>query len=112
MADLIRKSGNSVVLLVLDEASYENAEKEKLNLEELGKQPAQKPHEQLSSPVMNGVGTPAPRPRFCYLVKEGNSYGFSLKTTVGENNGYKREGGRGMPVLLICCEMGRGVCSS
>ncbi|XP_019384269.1 PREDICTED: Na(+)/H(+) exchange regulatory cofactor NHE-RF3 [Crocodylus porosus] len=85
VADLIKKSGKSVVLLVLDEASYEKAEQEKLNLEELDKQTPQKPHEQLPSPVRNGVGTPAPRPRLCYLVKEGNSYGFSLRTTAGKN---------------------------
>uniref|UniRef100_A0A8C8RBQ3 PDZ domain containing 1 n=1 Tax=Pelusios castaneus TaxID=367368 RepID=A0A8C8RBQ3_9SAUR len=84
VVEMVRMSGNSVTILVLDEASYEKAEKEGVNFEELGqKQTTQQPQEQPPA-VTNGVIVPVPRPRLCYLVKEGNSYDFSLKTTIGQ----------------------------
>uniref|UniRef100_A0A8C4VL59 PDZ domain containing 1 n=1 Tax=Gopherus evgoodei TaxID=1825980 RepID=A0A8C4VL59_9SAUR len=82
VVELVKRSGNSVTVLILDEASYEKAEKEGVNFEELGqKQTTQEQKEQ--PPVTNGVTTPVPQPRLCYLVKERKSYDFSLKTTVG-----------------------------
>ncbi|XP_037762156.1 Na(+)/H(+) exchange regulatory cofactor NHE-RF3 isoform X1 [Chelonia mydas] len=83
VVEMVKRSGNSVTVLILDEASYEKAEKEGVNFEELGhKQTTQQQKEQL--PVMNGVTAPVPQPRLCYLVKERNSYNFSLKTTTGQ----------------------------
>uniref|UniRef100_A0A8C0GWX4 PDZ domain containing 1 n=1 Tax=Chelonoidis abingdonii TaxID=106734 RepID=A0A8C0GWX4_CHEAB len=83
VVELVKRSGNSVTVLILDEASYEKAEKEGVNFEELGqKQTTQQQKEQ--PPVTNGVTTPVPQPRLCYLVKERKSYDFSLKTTVGQ----------------------------
>ncbi|KAG6925493.1 PDZ domain containing 1, partial [Chelydra serpentina] len=83
VVEMVKRSGNSVTVLILDEASYEKAEKEGVNFEELGqKQTTQQQKEQ--PPVTNGVTAPVPQPRLCYLVKERNSYDFSLKTTVGQ----------------------------
>ncbi|XP_074853930.1 Na(+)/H(+) exchange regulatory cofactor NHE-RF3 isoform X2 [Carettochelys insculpta] len=79
VVEMIRKSGNSVTILILDEASYEKAEKEGVNLEELGQK--QTTQQQKQPPVMNGVTAPVPQLRLCYLVKEGHSFDFSLKTT-------------------------------
>ncbi|XP_029434211.1 Na(+)/H(+) exchange regulatory cofactor NHE-RF3 [Rhinatrema bivittatum] len=77
VVELIKASGNSVNLLVLDEASYENAKKRGDKLSELDlNQPARQP-------VMNGGTSFIPQPRLCYLTKEKNTYGFSLKTTQG-----------------------------
>lgn len=84
----MKNSGNSVVLLVLDEASYKKAEKEGANLEELGQKVSKRKKEQQSTlPVANGAITAVPQPRLCYLVKEEKGYGFSLKTTEGESLG-------------------------
>nr|XP_056714592.1 Na(+)/H(+) exchange regulatory cofactor NHE-RF3 [Euleptes europaea] len=85
VADLVKKNMNSVVFLVLDEKSYEKAQKEKIVLEELGqKSEAQHPLGHLP-PATNREPAPVPQPRLCYLTKEGKtSYGFSLKTTAGQ----------------------------
>uniref|UniRef100_A0A8C3FHM1 PDZ domain containing 1 n=1 Tax=Chrysemys picta bellii TaxID=8478 RepID=A0A8C3FHM1_CHRPI len=83
VVEMVKRSGNSVTVLILDDASYEKAEKEGVNFEELGqKQTTQQQKKQ--PPVTNGVTAPVPQPRLCYLVKERNSYDFSLKTTVGQ----------------------------
>lgn len=87
VVEMIKKSGNSVTILILDEASYEKAEKEGVNFEELGQKQTTQQQQEQPPPVTNGVTIPVPQPRLCYLVKEGNCYDFSLKTTVGENNG-------------------------
>ncbi|NXU50307.1 NHRF3 protein, partial [Turnix velox] len=85
VVEIVRNSGNSVVLLVLDGASYQKAEKEGVNLEELsqkvstGEQQEQRPQ----LPTANGAITAVPQPRLCYLVKEEKGYGFSLKTIEG-----------------------------
>ncbi|KFV85319.1 Na(+)/H(+) exchange regulatory cofactor NHE-RF3, partial [Struthio camelus australis] len=89
VVEIIKSSGNSVVFLVLDEASYLKARKEGVNLEELGQKASteqQKEQQEKQFPPLraNGAIAAAPQPRLCYLVKEGNSYGFSLKTTEGQ----------------------------
>ncbi|XP_028936928.1 Na(+)/H(+) exchange regulatory cofactor NHE-RF3 [Ornithorhynchus anatinus] len=77
--ELIRSSGNTVTFLVLDGPSYEEAVRQGVALQELG--PSQEP----PCPVANGVaGAGGRRPRFCYLVKDGDSFGFSLKTVQGQ----------------------------
>ncbi|XP_039697329.1 Na(+)/H(+) exchange regulatory cofactor NHE-RF3 isoform X2 [Pteropus medius] len=86
VVDLVRKSGNSVTLLVLDGTSYEKAMETKVDLKELGQEPSA--NGKTPSPVANG-GTQTPtQPRLCYLVKEGSSYGFSLKTVQGKKGVY------------------------
>uniref|UniRef100_A0A670Y719 PDZ domain containing 1 n=1 Tax=Pseudonaja textilis TaxID=8673 RepID=A0A670Y719_PSETE len=84
VADLIRKGVTSVLFLVLDDHSYESALKEGISLEELAeKSPNQ---EQTEEPqlVQSGEMGSLPQPRFCYLTKEKNSYGFSLKSSAGQ----------------------------
>ncbi|XP_021258342.1 Na(+)/H(+) exchange regulatory cofactor NHE-RF3 [Numida meleagris] len=86
VVEIVKNSGNSVVFLVLDEASYKKAEKEGANLEELGRKVSKgkKKEKQPTLPVANGAITAVPQPRLCYLVKEEKGYGFSLKTTEGQ----------------------------
>ncbi|KAM6217836.1 Na(+)/H(+) exchange regulatory cofactor NHE-RF3 isoform 2-T2 [Rhynchocyon petersi] len=83
VVDLVRKSGNSVTLLVLDGKSYEKAIKNKVDLKELGQ--SQEPSLNKEPLVVkNGGPETWTQPRLCYLVKEGNSFGFSLKTIKGQ----------------------------
>ncbi|XP_065718823.1 Na(+)/H(+) exchange regulatory cofactor NHE-RF3 [Patagioenas fasciata] len=85
VVEIVKNSGNSVVLLVLDGASYQKAEEEGVNLEEVGQKVSTGQQEQQSPPTMaNGAITAVPQPRLCYLVKEEKGYGFSLKTTEGQ----------------------------
>ncbi|XP_040854291.1 Na(+)/H(+) exchange regulatory cofactor NHE-RF3 isoform X3 [Ochotona curzoniae] len=85
VVDLVRKSGNSVTLLVLDGDSYEDAMKKKVDLKELGQSQEQpRVNDEKPGPVMNGSVDTWRQPRLCYLVKEGNSYGFSLTTVQGQ----------------------------
>ncbi|XP_036046019.1 Na(+)/H(+) exchange regulatory cofactor NHE-RF3 isoform X2 [Onychomys torridus] len=84
VVDLVRKSGNSVTLLVLDGASYERAIKKQVDLKELDQSQGEPAfHDKKPGPVMNGAVETA-QPRLCYLVKEGSSFGFSLKTIQGQ----------------------------
>ncbi|XP_051634739.1 Na(+)/H(+) exchange regulatory cofactor NHE-RF3 isoform X2 [Manacus candei] len=85
VVELIKNSGNSVVLLVLDDASYHKAQKEGVNLEELGQKASTGQQQEQSPPSTANRGTTAvPQPRLCYLAKEEKGYGFSLKTTEGQ----------------------------
>ncbi|XP_065597985.1 Na(+)/H(+) exchange regulatory cofactor NHE-RF3 [Cyrtonyx montezumae] len=86
VVEIVKNSGNSVVFLVLDEASYIKAEKEGANLEELGQKVSKgkKKKQQSTLPVANGAVAAVPQPRLCYLAKEEKGYGFSLKTTEGQ----------------------------
>ncbi|XP_036128650.1 Na(+)/H(+) exchange regulatory cofactor NHE-RF3 isoform X1 [Molossus molossus] len=89
VVDLVRKSGNSVTLLVLDGDSYEKAIKRNVDLKELGqsqKEPSL--NDKKLPPVMNGGAQTWTQPRLCYLVKEGSSFGFSLKTVQGQKGVY------------------------
>ncbi|XP_048349306.1 Na(+)/H(+) exchange regulatory cofactor NHE-RF3 isoform X1 [Sphaerodactylus townsendi] len=85
VADLVRKNINSVVFLVLDEKSYEKAQKERIVLEKL-RQKSETQHPPEHFPLeTNREPDPVPQPWLCYLTKEGQtSYGFSLKTTAGQ----------------------------
>ncbi|XP_077012019.1 Na(+)/H(+) exchange regulatory cofactor NHE-RF3 isoform X2 [Tamandua tetradactyla] len=89
VVDLVRKSGHSVTLLVLDGISYEKAIKKHVDLKELGQsQKATGSGHQELPPVMNGGPQTWPQPRLCYLEKAGGSYGFSLKTVHGKRGVY------------------------
>ncbi|NXP89240.1 NHRF3 protein, partial [Passerina amoena] len=82
VVEMVRNSGNSVVLLVLDDASYEKAQKEGVNLEGLGQKTSTGQQQEQQCPP--STATAAPRPRLCYLVREETGYGFSLKSTEGQ----------------------------
>ncbi|NXR90264.1 NHRF3 protein, partial [Hypocryptadius cinnamomeus] len=82
VVEMVRNSGNSVVLLVLDDASYEKAQKEGVNLEGLGQKASTGQLQELQCPP--STATAVPQPRLCYLVKEETGYGFSLKSTEGQ----------------------------
>ncbi|XP_048207860.1 Na(+)/H(+) exchange regulatory cofactor NHE-RF3 [Perognathus longimembris pacificus] len=85
VVDLVRKSGNSVNLLVLDGGSYEKAIKKQVDLRELsGSQKELELNDRKMAAAMNGGAQAWTQPRLCYLVKDGNSYGFSLKTVQGK----------------------------
>ncbi|XP_006899603.1 PREDICTED: Na(+)/H(+) exchange regulatory cofactor NHE-RF3 [Elephantulus edwardii] len=88
VVDMIRKSGSSVTLLVLDGKSYEEAIKNKVDLKELGQSEEPRLNDKEPSLVKNGGTETWTQPRLCYLVKEGKSYGFSLKTTKGKKGIY------------------------
>ncbi|XP_009867869.1 PREDICTED: Na(+)/H(+) exchange regulatory cofactor NHE-RF3 [Apaloderma vittatum] len=86
VVEIIKTSGNSIVLLVLDGTSYEKAKKEGVNLEELT-QKVSTGQQQSLPPMDNGAITAVPQPRLCYLVKEEKGYGFSLKT-IGQKGSF------------------------
>ncbi|XP_032075423.1 Na(+)/H(+) exchange regulatory cofactor NHE-RF3 [Thamnophis elegans] len=84
VAELIRKSVTPVLFLVLDDHSYENALKEGISLEELAKKSPNQEQTEEPQLVQSGESGSAPQPRLCYLTKEKNSYGFSLKSSAGQ----------------------------
>lgn len=73
VVDIVRNSGASVTFHIMDEASYKQDKAQGANLS--GPQ---------SKPVANGVTKEVPKPKLCYLVKSGASYGFSLCSVKGE----------------------------
>lgn len=74
-----------MTLLVLDGDSYEKAVKHQVDLKELDQSPREPAlNEKKPDLGMNGGVETCAQPRLCYLVKEGNSFGFSLKTIQGE----------------------------
>ncbi|XP_072332142.1 Na(+)/H(+) exchange regulatory cofactor NHE-RF3 [Scyliorhinus torazame] len=84
VVELIKRSGNSVTLLILDDISYTQAKKQSINLSELGgPSPSPSPIPNPVEPVMNGVSGQTPQPKLCHLVKQASSFGFSLKTIEG-----------------------------
>ncbi|XP_070606341.1 Na(+)/H(+) exchange regulatory cofactor NHE-RF3 isoform X2 [Erythrolamprus reginae] len=80
VTDLIRKSVIPILFLVLDDHSYESALKEGIGLEELSKTSTNQEQAEEPQPMQSGELGSAPQPRLCYLTKEKNSYGFSLKS--------------------------------
>ncbi|XP_015745285.1 Na(+)/H(+) exchange regulatory cofactor NHE-RF3 [Python bivittatus] len=84
VADLIRKSVTPVLFLVLDDHSYESALKEGISFEELAQKSLVQEQTENSLLVTSGESCSAPQPHLCYLTKEKNSYGFSLKSTAGQ----------------------------
>uniref|UniRef100_A0A8B9TJI9 PDZ domain containing 1 n=1 Tax=Anas platyrhynchos TaxID=8839 RepID=A0A8B9TJI9_ANAPL len=94
VVEIVKNSGKSVVLLVLDEASYKKAEKEGVNLEDLGQkvskgqqQQQKKQQQQATPPMANGAITPAPTTP-ALLLRE-NGYGFYLR--LEQNTGGKNQ---------------------
>ncbi|XP_058042354.1 Na(+)/H(+) exchange regulatory cofactor NHE-RF3 [Ahaetulla prasina] len=86
VADLIRKSAIPILFLVLDDHSYESALKEGISLEELAKKSPNQEQTEEPQLVQPGESGSAPQPRLCYLTKEKNSYGFSLKSSAGQKS--------------------------
>ncbi|XP_040194992.1 Na(+)/H(+) exchange regulatory cofactor NHE-RF3 [Rana temporaria] len=92
VVELIKASGNSVSLSVLDKASYKKSKENTVDPFD-GKPPSyesvsSKPSES-STPKPSESSTPKPsesstlKPRLCYLVKDKGSFGFSLKCIKG-----------------------------
>ncbi|XP_032878999.1 Na(+)/H(+) exchange regulatory cofactor NHE-RF3 [Amblyraja radiata] len=78
VAELIKNSGTSVSLTVLDGDSYVNANKQGIDLLQLScAEPGP------NKPLLNGVSENTPRPKLCYLMKQDCGFGFSLKTIEG-----------------------------
>ncbi|KAM4699136.1 Na(+)/H(+) exchange regulatory cofactor NHE-RF3 isoform 2-T3 [Discoglossus pictus] len=87
VVDLIKSSGNSVTILVLDEASYTSAKKKGEDLSKLDQNSKQSIQEPViaptKAPTVNGGRDSAPKPRLCYLSKQGSPFGFSVKSLQG-----------------------------
>lgn len=75
-----------ILFLVLDDHSYETALKEGISLEDLAKKSPNQEETEEPQLVQSEELDSAPQPRLCYLTKEKNSYGFSLKSSAGKNN--------------------------
>ncbi|XP_058249289.1 Na(+)/H(+) exchange regulatory cofactor NHE-RF3 [Hemibagrus wyckioides] len=78
VADLVRKSGLTVTFHVLGDEAYRHAKSNGINLAE-----PQLPSAQ-SQPTMNGVSAPGPKLKLCFLQKSSSGFGFSLKSSKGE----------------------------
>ncbi|KAJ8351466.1 hypothetical protein SKAU_G00229420 [Synaphobranchus kaupii] len=73
VAGMVRNSGSSVTLHILDQHSYKQAKDSGINLSE--PQPR---------PTMNGAARSNPKPKLCFLEKAKSGYGFSLKSKPDE----------------------------
>ncbi|XP_068126845.1 Na(+)/H(+) exchange regulatory cofactor NHE-RF3 isoform X2 [Hyperolius riggenbachi] len=81
VVDLIKASGNSVKLVILDEVSYLNSKK---NIVDSSANKA--PSAGTSSP--QPTDPESHQPRLCYVVKDKGTFGFSLKTVKGVSGVY------------------------
>ncbi|XP_048827298.1 Na(+)/H(+) exchange regulatory cofactor NHE-RF3 [Brienomyrus brachyistius] len=86
VVDLVKNSRMSVTFHVLDEASYKQAKETGVDLSD--PQPSSQSSTAQAEPVMNGVTGSAPKPKLCFLVKDKNGYGFSIKSTKGMEGVY------------------------
>ncbi|KAK3568342.1 hypothetical protein QTP86_004955 [Hemibagrus guttatus] len=77
VADLVKKSGLTVTFHVLGDEAYRHAKSNGINLAEPQSPTAQ------SQPTMNGV-SPGPKLKLCFLQKSSSGFGFSLKSSKGE----------------------------
>lgn len=78
VADLVKKSGLTVTFHVLGDETYQQAKSKGIDLAEPQVYSAQ------SQPTMNGVPTPGPKPKLCFLQKSSGGFGFSIKSSAGE----------------------------
>lgn len=78
VADLVRKSGMTVTFHVLGEEAYKQAKLNGINLAD------PQSHTVQVLPSMNGVSSPSPKLRLCFLQKSSAGYGFSVKSTKGK----------------------------
>ncbi|XP_076858014.1 Na(+)/H(+) exchange regulatory cofactor NHE-RF3 [Brachyhypopomus gauderio] len=78
VADLVKRSGMSVTFHVLGEEAYKLAKGKGLNLADPQSRPTAAP------PTTNGVATPPPKLKLCFLQKSTSGFGFSVKSTKGE----------------------------
>lgn len=72
---MVRNSGSSVILHVLDQHSYKQAKAGGTNLSD-----------PQSHPTMNGTVRTDPKLKLCFLEKAKSGYGFSLKSKQGEGD--------------------------
>nr|XP_055072046.1 Na(+)/H(+) exchange regulatory cofactor NHE-RF3 [Misgurnus anguillicaudatus] len=77
VAEMVRKSGMTVTFHVIGEEAYKQAKANGVNLAEPQSSTAQ------NQPTMNGVSTPAPKAKLCYLQKSSSGFGFSLRSVKG-----------------------------
>lgn len=75
VTEIVRNSGASITFHILDAASYKQAKAQGVNLSS-----------SYGAPVANTVPNHAPKPKLCYMVKSGPSFGFSLKSIKGKQN--------------------------
>ncbi|XP_062861397.1 Na(+)/H(+) exchange regulatory cofactor NHE-RF3 [Trichomycterus rosablanca] len=76
VADLVKKSGMSVTLHVLGQEPYKQAKSNGINLEQ--------PQSPQIQTAVNGVPSVAPKLKLCFLQKTSGGFGFSVKSTKGE----------------------------
>uniref|UniRef100_A0A8C6TGD2 PDZ domain containing 1 n=1 Tax=Neogobius melanostomus TaxID=47308 RepID=A0A8C6TGD2_9GOBI len=80
VVEMVKSRGSSVTFHILDEASYNGAKAQGVNLADPN-----------ASPVSNGMFNHAPKPKLCYLVKSKSGYGFSLRSVNGHQGLFMTE---------------------
>ncbi|XP_017326324.2 Na(+)/H(+) exchange regulatory cofactor NHE-RF3 [Ictalurus punctatus] len=78
VAEMVKKSGLTVTFHVLGDETYQQAKSSGINLAEPQSYSAQ------SQPTMNGVPGPSPKLKVCFLQRSGSGFGFSIKSSKGE----------------------------